>query len=78
MAKKNYQYNAMSYAELLRASDTVKSGKEARFVHSELRKYGDGLPFWKRHPFLAKIVIIIVDACASVALVRLVLGFCGK
>lgn len=75
------KYSQMTHSELIKALSTAKPGREARLIHRELKKYGDGLVFWDRHPLLVQILIqtlvILFDVAASVACVSAILRMFG-
>lgn len=60
------RYSKMTHAELLKALSTAKPGREARLIHRELKKYGDGLFFWDRYPGLIQVGVIVFDTLVSV------------
>ena len=49
------------YTELLYRMRTAneKDAKESRLIHKELRKYGDGLPFYQRYPSFPFVISIV-------------------
>lgn len=71
------KYKSMTYRELMRAAGVTKPGKEARLIHKELRKYGDGLLFWDRYPLLIQILVILFDVAVSVSCVLATLNLFG-
>lgn len=81
MNSQKNKYSEMTHAELLRAANTEKPGKEARLIHKELKKYGNGLLFRDRHPLLVQILIqtlvILFDVVASVVCVSAILRIFG-
>ena len=63
------KYNGWSYEELLLECGSRKlSGKEARAIHKELKKYGSGLPVSMRYPnfpvwiSIASLLLVIIKA----------------
>lgn len=68
------KYSGLTYPELLRASDNITPGKDARELHKELKKYGDGLFFLDRYPAMTKVgiyIAIIGSATLFLPLLRL-------
>lgn len=63
------EYDGWSYEQLLIECGSKKlSGKEARAIHRELKKYGSGLPISRRYPNLpiwlsiASLLLVIIKA----------------
>lgn len=49
----------MKYEEMLNSISNTPYGKESRQLHKALKKYGDGLPAYRRYPYLAYQIISI-------------------
>lgn len=71
------KYSKMTHSELLKVLSTATPGKEARLIHHELKKYGDGVFFWDRYPGLIQAGVIIFDILVSVAGVLAILKCLG-
>lgn len=52
MGKRKKPRRGRDFEELLERLKNCDCRKEARAIHKELRKYGDGLPLYSRYPDL--------------------------
>lgn len=77
MDRQRNRYSKMTHIELMEASNVAKPGRDARLIHRELKKYGNGLLFWDRHPILVKIGVLIFDVALSVVAALAILKFLG-
>lgn len=41
--------------------DNAKPGKEAREIHKQLKKYGDGVPLFYRYPWLPYVPALVMS-----------------
>lgn len=62
------------YEALLNRLQNCNSAREARAIHKELRKYGDGLLLYSRYPNLPIWVSTVAIIFATVCLVIKIVG----
>lgn len=77
MSKKNNppverEIDTKKLSELYERLNKARPGKEAREIHKELKKFGDGVPFFYRYPTLPYVPSLVMSITALIiSIVRL-------
>ena len=56
----------MTHREIFERLKTAKPGKECRALHKELKKYGDGVSFMYRYPYVFHLPAVVMSIVAII------------
>lgn len=82
MSKKNNppyerEIDTKKLSELYERLHKAEPGKEAREIHKELKKFGDGIPLFYRYPLVSYVPSLVMSIAALIISIISIVRLCG-